>query len=419
MVVRVLRVLVVTGVSLVLALAEQSPKQTREAPGSSALSPSSSIVKVVAGIVGEDGTVRFLPRVKVKLVAPVSAEEREAANALYEKQVHELQKTRDEERIRLKQAGASVALSAALEAGVEQTAPLVNQKASVAAIESRFQAAAKAAREKFVAAAQRTITEGATSLHGELTMVAPLGRFTLLAEDTTTKLHYRWSIPVESNGEPITIELSDANAGQKEIQATIAPDKLREATPASSQPMANSLPSGATGPEKKPASAASRECQALPWPGPDIWHAIAHGNPSYYGGIDGTRTIYVQYGPTVPPEDRGLPSGALKYWKITCGEEADLRFFVRSVVADTDADQPMTVGGAILAGARRAQGARGPQELRFLGAACNQSGALIFWARGYSVQEVWNQLLWPMGERDKRLQREEKKRQKSLGKRNK
>jgi hypothetical protein len=99
---------------------------------------------VVAGLTAEDGTVRFLPRVRVQIV--------------------------------------------------KGTCPTDNAGAKVAAA-----------------------AEGETSLHGELIVALPQGAYHLCAADTTTQKHYRWNLPLDAKGKPLTVELSDANALQASI----------------------------------------------------------------------------------------------------------------------------------------------------------------------------------------------------------
>jgi hypothetical protein len=74
------------------------------------------------------------------------------------------------------------------------------------------------------AAMKRTppVQETATSLQGEAVLTVPAGDFTIIAEDTTTDQHLRWSIPVPHVRVPSqTIELTDANA-LRATPATIA-----------------------------------------------------------------------------------------------------------------------------------------------------------------------------------------------------
>lgn len=74
------------------------------------------------------------------------------------------------------------------------------------------------------AAMKRTppVQETATSLQGEAVLTVPTGNFTIIAEDTTTDQHLRWSIPVPPvRASSQAIELTDANA-LKATPTTIA-----------------------------------------------------------------------------------------------------------------------------------------------------------------------------------------------------
>jgi hypothetical protein len=65
------------------------------------------------------------------------------------------------------------------------------------------------------AAMKRTppVQETATSLQSEAMLTVPAGDFTIIAEDTTSDQHLRWSIPVPPvRASSQTIELTDANA---------------------------------------------------------------------------------------------------------------------------------------------------------------------------------------------------------------
>jgi hypothetical protein len=86
------------------------------------------------------------------------------------------------------------------------------------------------------AAIKRTppVQETATSLQGEALLTVPAGNFTIIAEDTTTDQHLRWSIPVPSVHESFqTIELTDANA-LKATPTTIASPAARMSYPKAS-----------------------------------------------------------------------------------------------------------------------------------------------------------------------------------------
>lgn len=88
------------------------------------------------------------------------------------------------------------------------------------------------------AAMKRTppVQETATSLQGEATLSVPLGDFTIIAEDTTTDQHLRWSIAVpRDRASSPTIELTDANA----LKAT--PTTIASAAAQPSYPKAASL----------------------------------------------------------------------------------------------------------------------------------------------------------------------------------
>jgi hypothetical protein len=97
-----------------------------------------------------------------------------------------------------------------------------------AGADATFRLGAEGAERKRTAAIEaamkRTppVQEATTSLQGEALLTVPAGDFTIIAEDTTTDQHLRWSIPVPSVHESSqTIELTDANA-LKATPTTIA-----------------------------------------------------------------------------------------------------------------------------------------------------------------------------------------------------
>jgi len=92
----------------------------------------------------------------------------------------------------------------------------------------RFKSGADAAERARTAAVDAAIKktpplqETATSLQGEAILTVPPGDFLIIAEDTTTDQHLRWSIPIpRDRASSPTIELTDANA-LKATPTTIA-----------------------------------------------------------------------------------------------------------------------------------------------------------------------------------------------------
>jgi hypothetical protein len=105
-----------------------------------------------------------------------------------------------------------------------------------------FKRAAEAAERKRAAALDAAIKrtppvqETSTSLQGEAALTVPPGDFTIIAEDTTTDQHLRWSIPVpRDRASPPTIELTDANA----LKATVT--TIASAAPQPTYPKAAGL----------------------------------------------------------------------------------------------------------------------------------------------------------------------------------
>jgi hypothetical protein len=91
-----------------------------------------------------------------------------------------------------------------------------------------FKRGADAAEKRRAAALDAAVTrtppvqETTTSLQGEAILTVPPGEFAIVAEDTTTDQHLRWSIPVpRDRASAPTVELTDANA-LKATPTTIA-----------------------------------------------------------------------------------------------------------------------------------------------------------------------------------------------------